>query len=155
TDSGLIEAFDLMGFNPDTGQELLPITQDVALLWKQQSDAPQEIFPDENFVFFDAVTGKPTAWYRRENAGSFKFFNRPGFNPRTGEPLLVVDRDVLSQWSKYRSDNRGTPCYRRAFVILQKLVSQRYPAAFDNLGWIYYADQKNADAATASFRAGV
>jgi hypothetical protein len=25
---------------------------------------------------------------------------------------------------------------RRAFVILQKLVSIRYPAAFDNIGWI-------------------
>ena len=109
--NGLVEAFDLMGFNPDTGKELLPITREMAELWKQQSAAPQQIFPDDIFEFFDAVTGKPTAWYRREASGEFLFFNRPGFNPKTGEPLLVVDRDVLSEWNKYRLENRGTPCY--------------------------------------------
>jgi hypothetical protein len=31
---------------------------------------------------------------------------------------------------------------KRAFVILQKLVSIRYPAAFDNIGWIFVY-QKN------------
>lgn len=109
--SGLVEAFDLMGFNPDTSKELLPITPELAELWKQQADAPLQIHPEENFEFFDAVTGKPTTWYRREGAGEFVFFNRPGFNPRTGEPLLVVDRDVLTEWSKYRRENQGTPCY--------------------------------------------
>jgi hypothetical protein len=44
---------------------------------------------------------------------------------------------------------------KRAFVILQKLVLIRYPAAFDNIGWIYYADQKNPQEAVNYFRTGV
>ncbi|WP_166308704.1 hypothetical protein [Bradyrhizobium sp. 2S1] len=44
---------------------------------------------------------------------------------------------------------------KRAFPILQKLVNQRYPAAFDNIGSIFYFDQKNPEAAVASFRSGV
>jgi tetratricopeptide (TPR) repeat protein len=44
---------------------------------------------------------------------------------------------------------------KRAFPILQKLVSQRYPAAFDNIGWMFYFDQKNPEAAVAAFRSGV
>lgn len=111
SESGLIEAFDLTGFNPDTGKELIPVTQEIAALWIQQSNAPREIEPDDDFVFFDPVTGKPTAWYRREGSGAFVFFNRPGFNPKTGEALLVVDRDVLAAWRQHRRDNQGTPCY--------------------------------------------
>ncbi|MGX9431855.1 MULTISPECIES: hypothetical protein [Bradyrhizobium] len=35
-DRGQIELFDLMGFHPQTG-ELIPITREVAQVWKQQA----------------------------------------------------------------------------------------------------------------------
>jgi TPR repeat protein len=44
---------------------------------------------------------------------------------------------------------------KRSFVILQKLVAMRYPAAFDNIGWLFYADQKNPQEAVNHFRMGV
>ena len=66
-----------MGFNPDTGEELLPITSEIAAVWKPQSSAPHKIAPDDNFEFFDPVTGKSRVWYRRDVAGAFEFFNRP------------------------------------------------------------------------------
>jgi hypothetical protein len=109
--SGLIEIFDLMGFHPETGEELRPITKEIAAAWKVQSQAPERIYPDESFAFFDPVTGQPRAWYRKAETGEYEFYNRAGFNPGTGEPLLVVDLGVISAWKKYRAENRGTPCY--------------------------------------------
>lgn len=43
---------------------------------------------------------------------------------------------------------------KRAFVLLQKLIVNRYPAAFDNIGWIYLVDQKNPQEAVSHFRMG-
>ena len=43
---------------------------------------------------------------------------------------------------------------KRAFDILQELVRQRYPAAFDNLGWLYLTEKKDRGGAIALFKAG-
>ena len=43
---------------------------------------------------------------------------------------------------------------KRAFDILQELVRQRYPAAFDNLGWLYLTERKDPGRAIALFQAG-
>jgi hypothetical protein len=109
--NGIVEAFDLMGFNPDTGEELQPVTKEIAAIWKDQSRAPEQIYPDENFAFFDPVSGRPVAWYRREGTGEFRFYNRAGFNPRTGEPLLPVGSDVITEWKKYTEATRAKRCY--------------------------------------------
>jgi hypothetical protein len=110
--NGTIEIFDLMGYHPETGEELLPITKEVVEVWKDQNRLPPErIYPDNNFAFFDPVTGQPRAWYRRNEAGEFEYYNRPGFYPQTGEALLVVDLPTISAWKKYLEDHQGTPCY--------------------------------------------
>lgn len=108
--SQTIEIFDLMGFHPDTGEELSPISKDIVEVWRDQNrKAPERIYPDENFAFFDPVTGRPTAWYLKP-AGDYVFYNRPGFDPRTGEPLLVVDAGAIAEWKKYTSENTKQ-CY--------------------------------------------
>lgn len=43
----------------------------------------------------------------------------------------------------------------RAFGLHQNLVRLRYPAAFDNLGWMYFRDQKDPNTAVRYFRMGV
>lgn len=43
----------------------------------------------------------------------------------------------------------------RAFTLFQELVSKRYPAAYDNLGWMYFADKANPAQAVVMFRQGV
>jgi hypothetical protein len=110
--NGAIEIFDLMGYHPETGEELLPVTKEIVEVWKDQNrQAPERIYPDNNFSFFDPVTGQPRAWHRKAETGEYEFYNRPGFNPRTGEALVVVDLATISAWKKYAADNRGTPCY--------------------------------------------
>ena len=100
-----IELYNLMGFDPNTGEELLPVTKEVAQEWKKQNDRkpPQEIDP-RSYAFFDPVTGKPRVWYWRGENGDYKFYDKSGFYPLTGEPLILVTRDVINEWQNYLKD---------------------------------------------------
>ena len=107
---GGIRLFDLMGFDPDTGDELLPVTKDIPEKWKAQiakrraederrRKPPQPIDPDR-FAFFDPATGDPRVWYWRSSAGDYEFFDNQGFHPRTGEPLVVITGEVIAAWKR-------------------------------------------------------
>jgi hypothetical protein len=245
--NGSIELFSLMGFHPDTGDELLPVTKEVVASWKDQTTAkpmprvPQRVDP-KTFVFFDQITGESRAWYWRGSDGQHEFYDGPGFHPRTGDPLAVLTKDLLTKYERDAADqakkqadaaaaakkieddaavkksdelkklsqseqrcdllaanpndqnrvgegvqfdalkgqaneaveicdvavkqNPKEPRLqyqlaralqfsdrKRAFVLLQALVSIRYPAAFDNIGWIVVAE--NPQEAVNYFRRGV
>jgi hypothetical protein len=106
--SNSIELFDLMGFNPRTGEELLPVTRQVADDWsrdqlklQQEKDRkpPKPVDPT-TAVFFDPISGQPKVWYWRSEAGLWEFYDNKGFHPRTGDELQVVNRDTLSRWQQ-------------------------------------------------------
>jgi hypothetical protein len=109
--TGIVEIFDLMGYHPETGEELTPISRDIVSVWKDQKQPPERINPGDDFPFFNPATGHPNAWYLKPKAGDYEFYNRPGFNPRTGEPLIVIDLATIAEWKKYREAHAGTPCY--------------------------------------------
>ncbi len=110
--NGFVEIFDLMGYHPQTGEELTPIAKDIVSVWNDQNrQAPERIYPDDDYAFFNPVTGQPNAWHRKTETGDYEFYNRPGFYPRTGEPLIVVDLATIAAWKKYREAHTGTPCY--------------------------------------------
>lgn len=111
TSTGLIELFNLMGYHPQTSEPLVPVTKEIVALWKVQRKAAKRIYPDDNYAFFDPATGKPNAWYLKKDEGSLEFYDGPGFDGRTGEPLLQVSQATISEWKKYRAEHRGTPCY--------------------------------------------
>jgi len=95
---GAIELFDLMGFHPETGEELLPVTKEVAALWKDQSRRrpPKRVDP-QTYELFDALSGEPRVWYWRESEGVYEFFDNPGFHPRSGDPLIALTREAVSK----------------------------------------------------------
>jgi hypothetical protein len=100
--SGLIELYDLMGFESSTGEELLPVTKQIAQEWKTQSRrGPRLIKDPENYVFFDPVNGNPRAWYWRDSDGTYQFYDALGFQPQTGDQLKIVSRDVVDDWKKH------------------------------------------------------
>jgi len=271
-----IELFDLMGFNPRTGEELKPVTRQVADDWTkvrlaQQQDRDRkparQVNPD-TAVFFDPISGQPKVWYWRSNAGVWEFYDNKGFHARSGEELQVVTRDALARWQqettaakqrqkdiedqarkkaeadreaertaaierdrsarekaqadlaaqqaaekaqqelmqagndcdrlaanptdprrvgegvpfemlKVQADEAISSCTRavaqfpaelryqyqlgralqfrdrkKAFDIEAALVKQRYPAAYDNLGWMYLQDRKDPAAAVQQFKMG-
>lgn len=128
---GKLELFDLMGFHPDTGQELLPITEDIVDAWKVQvaqdaRQAPQRIDP-EKYAFFDSITGKPRVWYGRNPNGDYEFYDRPGFHRVTGEPLIIVSRELIKSWRKYILDAASQKCY----IITRKSVRYSSPPGID------------------------
>jgi hypothetical protein len=102
-DRGEIELFDLMGFHPRTGEELTPITRQVAEAWKTQNEkvvrrAALRVADPDKFGFFDPVTGAAKVWYWRSEAGDYEFYDGPGFHPRAGDQFKVITRDVIADW---------------------------------------------------------
>lgn len=102
---GDIELFDLMGFHPRTGEELTPITKQVAEAWKTQNDkaikrAAVRINDPDKFGFFDPVTGAAKIWYWHGNADEYEFYDGPGFYSQTGEPFKIITRDVIADWRR-------------------------------------------------------
>jgi hypothetical protein len=263
---GTIEIFDLMGYHPNTGDELLPITKEIANEWAEQQHKQPPRVPNRVQLSavaepFDPLTGAPRLWFSRKSEADYEFFDGSGFNPRNGEPLQLFTKDEVARYSQEiekkekmlkdeqrelekaaekrkaedaekqavrdtqnreqqakrdqqlksasaaakRCDElaanpndqrrvgpgvdysslRGqaqeaiTQCglaveqnsrelrfkyqlaratqwtdRNRAFTLLQDLVRQGYPAAYDNLGWIYYQDRHDPAQAAALFRAG-
>jgi TPR repeat protein len=259
---GLIELFDLMGFHPESGDELIPITKEIVELWKKQLATRVPTPVDlTKFAPFDPKTGEPRVWYWRSDKGDWIFYDSPGFHPATGEPLNVFTKEATEKFridavaqqkrsederlqreketrertekenkekfareAKEQEDIRireaqrqaetgaasrcdglaGNPtdpkrsgdgatyellksqaseavaaCQiavrqspneprfqyelggalqfvdrKRSFEIQQKLVNLHYPAAYDNLGWLFYADRKNIPEAVNLFRKG-
>jgi signal transduction histidine kinase len=103
-----IELFDLMGYNPRTSEELLPVTRHIADEWtrdqlarQQERDRkpPKPINP-ETAIFFDPISGQPKVWYWRSDAGAWEFYDNRGFHPRSGDELQVVTRDALTRWQQ-------------------------------------------------------
>jgi hypothetical protein len=106
-DRGQIELFDLMGFHPQTGEELIPITREVVETWKQQSAkvvrrVPLRVDDPEKFGFFDPTTGAAKVWYWRSESADYEFYDGPGFHPRSGDQFKIVTRDIISDWRQQR-----------------------------------------------------
>ena len=100
-----IQLFDLMGFHPDTGDELIPISKEVVSEWQDQHKPPQpppltpkRIDPN-TFVFFDPLNGEPRAWYWKASDGTYEFYDGPGFQPQTGDALKIATRDIVDAWT--------------------------------------------------------
>jgi hypothetical protein len=99
----IVEIFDLMGFHPDTGEELLPVTKEVAEIWKKQAEergrhVPKLIPDPEKYVFFDPRNGQARAWFWLGANGRYEFYDSAGFQPQTGDKLLLVTREIVNEW---------------------------------------------------------
>jgi hypothetical protein len=77
-----IEFFNLMGFHPSTGDELLPVTKEIYELWRKKSiqRIPKQV-DLKNYEPFDSKTGQPRIWYWRSAKGDWEFYDSPGFHP--------------------------------------------------------------------------
>lgn len=123
--SGEIQLFNLMGFHPDTGEELQPVTPAIveayksqrAVRWqlaeRRQQRPPQTVDP-ETFGFFNAATGEPQVWYWQDAEGNFEFFDMKGFHPRTGEALKPADSSTRDKWLRQKAEKESHEAQRAA-----------------------------------------
>jgi len=113
---GRIEIFDLLGYHPETSEELLPVTPEIVDRWNaEQAEAarkrPAPVDPDTH-PFFDSKTGRPNIWHSPGESGALEFFDGPGFHPRTGKALTEIthdfadkrSRDILERAEKERAE---------------------------------------------------
>jgi hypothetical protein len=96
-----IEIFDLMGYHPETGEELLPITLEIVDRWKAQQKLsnrkpPVRVDPALH-PWFDAKTGKPNIWHTPAENGALEFLDGPGFHPKTGKALIEITQDFAEK----------------------------------------------------------
>ena len=125
-ESGIVDLFDLMGFDPETGEELLPVTREVVALWRthekarkdeerrrKQEEARRAPQPIDlgSYEPFDPLSGKARVWYSRTPAGEYHFYDNPGYDPRTGKPLVVVTRDIIDAWRNSLDKQASQKCY--------------------------------------------
>jgi Domain of unknown function (DUF4145) len=126
TDQGIV-LYDRAGYSPTTGQPLLPVTPEV---WRdyqielKQGEGSMVSIDPATHDWFNPNSGAPMLWYSRSSDGKFQFFPRPGINPRTGDPLSPVTRELEQNWTEARTPKPPTP------VTQQDILSQiLHPAA--------------------------
>jgi hypothetical protein len=111
-----------MGFHPETGEELRPITKEIVEKWKNQSPdrrpadrpPPRRVDHPETFAFFDPLTGEPRAWYWRGVDGAYEFYDSPGYQPRTGEKLSPVTQEIVNAYEKEKRDREREQAEKEA-----------------------------------------
>jgi hypothetical protein len=100
--SGEIELFNLMGFNPENGEELKPVTSDVVGAFKKQeaerSRRPPQRVDLDKYPPFDPRTGQVRVWYWLSPNGDYD--DNRGFHPSSGEPLIAVTKEILDEAKK-------------------------------------------------------
>jgi hypothetical protein len=107
-----IEIFDLMGYHPETSEELLPVTPEIVDRWKrQQKDfgrkPPVRVDPALH-PWFDLKTGRPNIWHTAGEKGALEFFDAPGFHPKTGKALTEMTQEFaekLERQNRNQIDN--------------------------------------------------
>lgn len=102
TDHGIV-LFDRPGFDPETGQRLLPVSSDIEREIRIQIDlrgAPLQKVDASNATWFNPYTGKPMLWFYRNEDGILEFYNQPGMHPKTGDPLQPVSKAIYLEWHK-------------------------------------------------------
>lgn len=109
--SGHVDLFDLMGFDPRTGEELKAIDRATIERWRSQSAkivrrAPNRISDPDKFGFFDPVSGKPKVWYWISAAGEYEFYDGPGFHQKFGEELKLITPQAIADWRKGLEEKR-------------------------------------------------
>src|SRR5262249_9630965 len=103
--NGAIELFDLMGYHPTTGEELFPITKEVASDWDEQQRkvpprVPNPVVLGPDTVIFDPLSGAPLLWFSRKAEGEYEFFDGPGLNARNADLLKAFTRDELNTYER-------------------------------------------------------
>jgi len=60
-----------------------------------QAPSEIQIANVDTYQWFDGVTGQPRVWFAIGPHGHYHFFNHPGDDPHTGQPLQPVRQDVI------------------------------------------------------------
>lgn len=97
TDQGIV-TFDRPGYDPATGQLLLPVTPEIEREIVFQTTGPLAKVDPARADWFNSHDGKAMLWYYRFPNGELTFYNKPGMDPQTGDILLPVTKELFLSW---------------------------------------------------------
>lgn len=95
--AGNILLYDSGGFT-SSGESKKVVTQQICrdYMRQQTGNRPQLLTGSlDQIEFFDSVTGTPKVWYNQGTDGSIQLFDKPGFDPASGEELNRINRDIV------------------------------------------------------------
>jgi hypothetical protein len=98
-----VKYYDTPGIDPVYGIELKPLTPDVVRKLKLLEKGDFKPIDPEKVSLFNPITGEPQAWYSRTASNVYEFYDKPGYHPRSGVPLLPVTKEVYSEWMNSKS----------------------------------------------------
>jgi hypothetical protein len=98
-----VKYYDTPGIDPVYGIKLRPVTPEVIKRLKLLENGDFKPVDPEKVKLFDPITGDPQAWYHYTEKNGYDFYDKPGFHPMTGEPLLPVNKDVYEAWLKTKN----------------------------------------------------
>lgn len=85
--------------DPRTGKKLFPVTAKVleACVNRKSGKAPKEVDVSNpaKVEWFDRVLGNPSVYFVKRFNGQMAFFDAPGTDPLTGQPLEAVSIEVV------------------------------------------------------------
>lgn len=122
------------GKDPVYGVQLAPCSIDqIKVLRHGEGDLrrPTEVKVDdaEHFEWYDAMTGKARVWYALLPNGDYRFFDRPGSDPNTGQQLRPVTPDVVQHMRSEEEDSRQQK--QRNADLKAEAAKRRLAAASD------------------------
>lgn len=101
TDNG-VEYSDKSGVNTRTGHKWKEVTPEMIpnlKLWEKGVEDFHGVDPSAA-RWFNPITGEAELWYCKHADGSFEFFNKPGYHPKTSERLNEVTQLIYIEWKK-------------------------------------------------------
>lgn len=99
---GTISMFDSGGFT-SSGVTKKVITEQICrdYLRQQGGNRPKLLTANSDQIeFFDSVTGAPKVWYDKSADGRLQLFDKPGFDPSSGEQLHKITREIVNSLQK-------------------------------------------------------
>lgn len=97
-----VRFFDRPGVDPNYGIPLQPVTRenirDLELL-RQGEFAPVDPAAAR---FFNPITGQAELWSVKDEQGFLVFYDKPGFDPRSGAALQPVTAGIYAEWKRAR-----------------------------------------------------
>ena len=98
-----VKYFDTPGIDPVYGIELKPLTPNIIRRLKLLEKGDIKLIDPEKVNLFNSITGEPQAWYYLSGLNVYEFYDKPGFHPQSGAPLLPVTKDIYEAWMKSKT----------------------------------------------------
>jgi len=100
--------YDTPGIDPVYGIKLKPVTPEVVRQLKLVGKGDFKQVDPEKVSLFNPITGEPQVWYYQSGVNAYEFYDKPGYHPMSGEPLLPVTKEIYISWLRSRDVNKSS-----------------------------------------------